>query len=295
MRTLIVGGSGKIGKLLNYKHSIKTFYKNRIKNGIKFNIIHDDFQNLLNKYFIDRVVLLSAISDPDVCFKKKKYSHKINVDCTKKLIDILIEKKIYFIFFSSEYIYDGKKGNFSEKSKIKPNNLYGKQKFAVEKYIKKNAENFSIFRIGKTYGDRINDKTLISNYLEQLIKKIFYFNVASDQVFNPLYVKDLKKIVNFFLTKKIHGIYNVGGPQQLSRYKILQIISKNLGRSIALKVQLNKISLKNFITSENRPFNVSMNINKLKKQIKFKMKTISNVSLEMIRKNNVKNKILKRG
>tara|TARA_B110000483_G_scaffold237088_1_gene311280 strand:- start:1013 stop:1900 length:888 start_codon:yes stop_codon:yes gene_type:complete len=295
MRTLIVGGSGKIGKLLNYKHSIKTFYKNRIKNGIKFNIIHDDFQNLLNKYFIDRVVLLSAISDPDVCFKKKKYSHKINVDCTKKLIDILIEKKIYFIFFSSEYIYDGKKGNFSEKSKIKPNNLYGKQKFAVEKYIKKNAENFSIFRIGKTYGDRINDKTLISNYLEQLIKKIFYFNVASDQVFNPLYVKDLKKIVNFFLTKKIHGIYNVGGPQQLSRYKILQIISKNLGRSIALKVQLNKISLKKFITSENRPFNVSMNINKLKKQIKFKMKTISNVSLEMIRKNNVKNKILKRG
>ena len=135
MRTLIVGGSGKIGKLLNYKHSIKTFYKNRIKNGIKFNIIHDDFQNLLNKYFIDRVVLLSAISDPDVCFKKKKYSHKINVDCTKKLIDILIEKKIYFIFFSSEYIYDGRKGNFSEKSKIKPNNLYGKQKFVFEKYI----------------------------------------------------------------------------------------------------------------------------------------------------------------
>ena len=227
-------------------------------------------------------------------FQKKKYSHKINVDCTKKLIDILIEKKIYFIFFSSEYIYDGKKGNFSEKSKVKPNNLYGKQKFAVEKYIKKNAENFSIFRIGKTYGDRINDKTLIANYLEELIKKIYYFNVASDQVFNPLYVKDLKKIVNFFLTKKIHGIYNVGGPQQLSRYKILQIISKNLGRSIALKVQLNKISLKKFITSENRPFNVSMNINKLKKQIKFKMKTISNVSLEMIRKNNVKNKILKR-
>ena len=54
------------------KNSKKTFFKNKIKNGIKFNLINDDINSLLKKYNIDRVILLSAISDPDICLRKKK-------------------------------------------------------------------------------------------------------------------------------------------------------------------------------------------------------------------------------
>ena len=85
MQSLIIGGSGKIGKSLNYKHSKKTFFKNKIKNGIRFNLIDDDINLLIEKYKINRVILLSAISDPDLCLKKKKYSNKLNVHKTKKL------------------------------------------------------------------------------------------------------------------------------------------------------------------------------------------------------------------
>ena len=123
MKILIIGGSGKIGKSFNFKNTKKTFYKNKIKNGIKFDLINDDINILLKKYNINSVILLSAISDPDTCLRKKNYSNKLNVERTKKLIDILIKQKIYFIFFSSEYIFDGKKGNYSEKSKAIPNNI----------------------------------------------------------------------------------------------------------------------------------------------------------------------------
>ncbi len=203
MQSLIIGGSGKIGKSLNYKHSKKTFYKNKIKNGIRFNLINDDINLLIEKYKINRVILLSAISDPDVCLKKKNYSNKLNVDKTKKLFKILIKKKIYFIFFSSEYVFDGKTGNYKENSKIKPNNLYGTQKFIIENYIKRKTKNFSILRIGKTYGDNIKDKTLISNFLNELIKGKSFFKVANDQIFSPLFIGDLRKIVDIFLKKKL--------------------------------------------------------------------------------------------
>jgi len=236
MQSLIIGGSGKIGKSLNYKHSKKTFYKNKIKNGIRFNLINDDINLLIEKYKINRVILLSAISDPDVCFKKKNYSNKLNVDKTKKLINILIKKKIYFIFFSSEYVFDGKIGNYKENSKIKPNNLYGTQKFIIENYIKRKTKNFSILRIGKTYGDNIKDKTLISNFLNELINGKSFFKVANDQIFNPLFIGDLKKIVDIFLKKKIKGVFNVGGPQKLSRYKVLELILKTLGKNIMKKI-----------------------------------------------------------
>ena len=294
MQSLIIGGSGKIGKSLNYKHSKKTFYKNKIKNGIRFNLINDDINLLIEKYKINRVILLSAISDPDVCLKKKNYSNKLNVDKTKKLINILIKKKIYFIFFSSEYVFDGKIGNYKENSKIKPNNLYGKQKFTIENYIKRKTKNFSILRIGKTYGDNIKDKTLISNFLNELINGKSFFKVANDQIFNPLFIGDLKKIVDIFLKKKIKGVFNVGGPQKLSRYKVLELILKTLGKNIMKNVKLEKISLNDIATLDRRPLNVSMDIKKLKTKIKFKMKTISNIAFNMIIKNNVKSKIFKR-
>ena len=100
MKTLIVGGSSKIEKSLIIKN-LKTFLKNKIKDGIKFNLIKDNIESLLEKFDINRVILLSAISDPDVCLKKKKYSYELNVQKTKKLIDVLIKKKnlLYLLFF----------------------------------------------------------------------------------------------------------------------------------------------------------------------------------------------------
>lgn len=294
MKILIIGGSGKIGKSLNFKNTKKTFFKNKIKNGIKFNLINDDINFLLKKYNINRVILLSAISDPDICLRKKSYSNKINVEKIKKLIDILIRKKIYFIFFSSEYIFDGKKGNYTETSKTIPNNLYGKQKLRVENFIRKKAKNYSIFRIGKTYGSDINDKTLISNFLLEIIKGKTVFKVAYDQIFSPLYVNDLKKIVRIFLKKKIKGTFNVGGPEKLSRLTVLKSIFQVLGRKTQSKIKFQEISLKEFPTLDNRPLNVSMNIKKLKSKINFKMKNIRNIAFKMVKINNVKNEIFKR-
>ena len=115
-----------------------------------------------------------------------------------------------------------------------------------------------------------------------------------DQIFNPLFIGDLKKIVDIFLKKKIKGVFNVGGPQKLSRYKVLELILKTLGKNIMKKIKLEKISLNDIATLDRRPLNVSMDIKKLKTKIKFKMKTISNVAFNMIIKNNVKSKIFKR-
>ena len=57
--------------------------------------------------------------------------------CVAICCSILIKKKIYFIFFSSEYIFNGNNGKYSEKSKPNPNLLYGKQKKNIEKYLSK--------------------------------------------------------------------------------------------------------------------------------------------------------------
>ena len=129
-------------------------------------------------------------------------TNKINVLSTIKILKELIKKDIYFIFFSSEFVFNGKKKNFSEKDKAKPINIYGKQKLKVEKFIIKNAKKYSIFRIAKTYGDELNDNTLITNYLKNILIGQKKFIVASDQFFSPLFLGDLKKIIKIFTKKK---------------------------------------------------------------------------------------------
>jgi len=282
MKILVIGASSKIGKYISSKNNLLTYNNNKIKNGIKFDIAKDDIKKILNKFKITSVIFLSAISDPDECIKKKKYSNLVNFINTKKIIGELIKRNIYFIFFSSEYIFSGKNGNYNEESVVKPNNLYGRQKFLIEKFIKKKTNNYAIFRIARTYGDKLNDNTLITNFLAELIKGKREFFIASDQKFNPLYARDLKKIIKKFIIKNIKGTYNVGGDQKLSRFDCINIILNSLNYKHKKKIKLNKISFSNFKTVDNRPFNTTFNVNKLKKKANISMTKFEKVVKKII-------------
>ena len=287
MKTLILGSSGKIGKFFIKKNNdlIYTFFKNKISGGVKFDINKNNVNKLLGKHNINKAIILSSYSDPDYCYKNKKKSYLLNVISTKKIINQFIKKNIYFIFFSSEFVYCGKKNNYNEKSYTKPFTIYGKQKLLVEKYIKKKTNNFAIFRIAKTYSDSLDQKDFFSNFFYLLKKKNYSFNAASDQIFNPLYINDVVKISNYLIKKKIRGLFNVGGPKSYSRYACVKILRKHLPNSIRNKVKIKKVKMKAIITKEKRPLNLSMNVSKLKKIYGFKTTKFEKLAKIAIKRN----------
>ncbi len=288
MRTLILGSSGKIGKHFtrDKKKYIYTYNKNQIKGGVKFNIKKDNIEKLIKKFSINKVVILSAMSDPDYCYKNKKKSYVLNVLSTKKIIDKLINKKIYFIFFSTEMVYGGSGKYYNENSVTKPSNVYGKQKLAIEKYIKKNTNNYSIFRIGKTYSDEKNGKDFFSSFFRSIKKKKIIFMSATDQKFNPIYVKDIIKITNYFLMKKIKGIYNVAGPKTYSRYQCLKILKNQLPIKLRMRTMVKKTRMRNLKFIEKRPLNLSLKIKKLQKIYKYPITPIEKVAKNVKKKFN---------
>ncbi len=285
MKTLVLGASGKIGQYFQKTKNnyIFTYYKNKIKGGIKFDITKDKLNFLIEKEKIDKIIFLSAISDPDECKKKKRYSQKVNIIFSKKIIDQIKKRKIYLIYFSSEYVFSGKNKNYHEDSRTNPINLYGLQKLEIEKYIKKNLENFSILRICKTYGNRLEIKGLLSDFINQVLSGKKNFNAASDQIFNPLYIKDLLKIVSFFEKNKIQGTFNVGGPKSYSRYAIYRMIENRIKKKFK-DLYIKKIKMKNLSFLEKRPKNLSMNVSKLKKTINFQLTDVDYVIKIMVKK-----------
>ena len=82
-------------------------------------------------------------------------------------------------------MFDGKKGKYTEKDTPNPINLYGEQKFEIEKYIHKNLVDFSILRIAKTYFEDLQTPCFLKNIYEQVKKNQFEIYCIDQQLFSP--------------------------------------------------------------------------------------------------------------
>lgn len=286
-----MGASGIIGKnfkILNRQkyNTVLTYNSNKTKKFKKFDIKFDSFSNFLKQNGIPDVIIFGiSISNHDKASSFKNESNRVNhrllVDLLKKFKK-LPETKV--IFLSSQMVLDGKKKFSSESVKPKPIITYGKQKLKVENFIRRNLKNYIIFRLAKVYGDKINDKSLVTSFLSQIKKNKKKFIAANDQFFNPLYVFDLIKIINIAIDKNLMGLYHVGGPKRYSRIEILKRVFRLIKKKNKFSCQIIGKKLNSFNQIEKHPTDTSFNINKLIKDFDFKPTDIDLVAKKIVKR-----------
>ncbi len=283
MKILVIGSTGKISKEY-YKENIYkknllfTSSKKKNKKVIFFDITKTDISPIIKNNNISKVIIFSAISNPEECKLKKKESYNINVIYTKKLIQKLISLKIYFIFFSSEYVFDGIRGSYTEKSKVNTKMIYGKHKIDIENYIRsKKYKKSLILRISKTFGTNLKDGTFFSGYLKLYLNGQRNFEIASDQFFSPLYVKDLIKLIDIALKKNLIGLYNVCGDDISSR---IGFIKKIFLKQKIYDAKLIDVSMKKFDNKIFYPLNTSMRNDKIKTATNFNFSKLKNLKFK---------------
>lgn len=283
---IVLGASSKIGSIFHSRFikRIKFASKNRSKSKKfkKFNINTNNINNLILSHKPTHLVIFSAESDPDKCFKNPKKTQKINLISTIKIINQCIKQNIIPIVFSSDFVFNGKKNRkYTEKDKTSPILVYGRQKKLLENYIIKKKLPVLVFRLAKVYGDKKNDKTLITNYIKQ-IKTNKIITVAEDQYFTPIYVNDVVNIIDKAAQKNLTGLYNLAGNERLSRFKILKLI-------VRIFKSNNKIipcSINDFKLPEKRPKDVSLSNSLLKKKLRYKLIEIKDIIKKLYNKKN---------
>ena len=211
MQNLIIGGSSKIGRNLNLnkKYYDYTYFKNKIKNGIFLDIKYKLFKQLDFKKY-DNIIILSSITNPKICQENKNLSNNINVNYTKNLIDECINNNKKIIFFSSDYVFDGNKGNYSENDKPNPINLYGEQKLKIENYLKSQTKNYTILRISKTFFLDLKTDCFLKNIIKELKKPGNSINCIKKQVFTPICVEDIADVINKVIKLNIKTLHVCG-------------------------------------------------------------------------------------
>jgi len=201
---------------------------------------------------------------PDSCAKDKKRSELLNVKSIKEIVRTLNQWQLPLIFTSTEFVYDGKKGNYTEKEVPRPILTYGKQKVAVEKFIQKICPQHIIVRFGKVYGSERDDGTLFTDWINQL-KTEKSIRVAADQIFSPVYVEDVVRAILKLLEKKAWGLYNLGNESGFSRLQLLKMLISKMNDKQADGVKITACSIDDFPLLEKRPKNVSLNTNKIRR------------------------------
>src|SRR5690606_31668018 len=99
------------------------------------------------------IIHTAAITNVDYCELNPIECENVNILATKMLADLSVEHDIHFQFLSTDFVFDGEKGNYSEEDKVNPISIYGKSKADAEKYlIDGKSKNWSIVRTIIVYG-----------------------------------------------------------------------------------------------------------------------------------------------
>ncbi|MBF5059054.1 sugar nucleotide-binding protein [Candidatus Neptunochlamydia vexilliferae] len=205
-------------------------------------------------------IITAGITNILSCEKNPELSYRCNVEGPLALAKQLHEKGVCPVLFSSDCIFDGLTGDYSEKSPPSPLNHYSKQKAELEKAIPKSCNNqYLMLRISKAYSTNPGDGALIDTIVEPLIhgKPI---RAATDQIFSPILVSDLAKITVKLIRNNHHGLFNITGQETFSRYQLAKIASeKLLGHSrLVVPIRIEELS-----TSVKRSKNTSLSPQKL--------------------------------
>ena len=233
-KIVVTGGSGRFAQSLK---KIKSKYNFVYPSTKSLNIINlNSIKKFLKKEKPSSVLHLAALSRPMVQHDKNiSKSINLNIIGTANLVNICSELKIKLIYFSTSYVYPGKKGNYKEHDTLLPWNNYAWSKLggecAVQMY-----KNSLILRVSMTEKPFIHKKA--------------FANVKMNFLFHEELAKILVKIID----KK--GIINVGGPAQ-TVYKFAKKYNSKVK-----KIFVKKNSIYNY------PLNPYMNLSKLKKIIK---------------------------
>ncbi len=280
MKLLVLGGSGLIGNALlkNYKNEfdiLTTFYKNHIsiKNvrSFQYSFPNDlnNLRELLEKEKPDVLVNTMGYSNIDFCELNKSDAEMLHVEVTEKICKICENIGTKQIFLSSDYVFDGEKGNYSEDDVPNPVNYYGLSKLKAEQLILKNPTN-TVIRTSVIY-----DWDYRARFFNSVIKNLQNnqeINATTDVYNSVTFLDNLVESIFKVITLNQNGIFHVVDSTCVNRFEFAEMIAKifrldkNLIKTVSVQDEPKNIA--------KRPKNACLDNSKAKKELGLNFNTI---------------------
>jgi dTDP-4-dehydrorhamnose reductase len=207
----------------------------------------------------------AAMTQPDPCELDTIACWEVNVTATRFLLDAAAETAARFIYLSTDFVFDGENGPYSEAAVPNPVNYYGSSKLAAEKSVMQYRHPWAIVRTVLVYGNVLvgNRSNIVSWVIDNLSQQK-PINVVNDQWRTPTFVNDLVAGVLLLLAKEETGIYHISGADFLTPYQMALAVAQYKALDAGL---ITPVTAATFTQPARRPLRTGFIINKARTQL----------------------------
>ena len=275
----VTGASGLLGnKIVEFakyeyevipSHGTKPIHPNSLQMDIAS---QKCILNVFNELKPKIVIHTASETNVDKCETEKEHAWKINVDGTRNIAVACNQVSAKLVYISTDYIFDGEKGNYQEHDKPNPINYYGITKLEGENQVINNCKNYVILRTSVLYGWHPWKKNFATWIINQL-KQNKEITVVEDHYNTPTLAENLAEITIEAVQKDLQGLYHASGSQRISRYEFARQIAKtfHLNQNLIKPIKMSQLTA--WIAK--RPKDSSLNTSKIQKQLKTELLNVS--------------------
>jgi dTDP-4-dehydrorhamnose reductase len=237
-------------------------------------------KDVILDFFPDFIINAAAFTNVDKSETEKETAWKINVNGVENIAFYSWTIDAHLIHISTDYIFDGKSGPYSENDKPDPVGYYGRTKLASENSIHISGTKNTIMRTNILYGPAKYGRPDFVKWVVNSLRDNKVIRIVTDQIGNPTYIDDLVASINKIIELKKEGVYNIGGREMISRYDFTLRIADYFGLDKSL---IEKIITKDLNQPAPRPLKSGLITLKAETELEYKPHTIEE-TFELMKK-----------
>jgi len=250
-RILIIGASGFLGNaFFNYfqqnhrdkYHIIGTYCSSCLQSNLeKLDVtFFPELEHFLLKEVPDFILLTAGNKNVQNCEADYSHAYELNTRPVESLIKIITKNKLptRLLFFSTDYVFDGKEGQYRDDDSPRPSTNYGKTKYLSEQALLYSDINFKIIRTAAVMGKG-------SIFFDWLVDKIIHEKILTmydDVFFSPTPLTFLEEMVNRIIEYYDNipqKIIHIVGEKRLDRYHFALMVKNHLNSGISIHAEKN--------------------------------------------------------
>jgi dTDP-4-dehydrorhamnose reductase len=225
------------------------------------------------------VVHTAAETNVDRCETEQDLARRINVDGTANIVDACAKAGAKLILTSTDYVFDGARGNYTETDDPNPVSFYGRTKLEAERITAATLPDSLIVRTSVLYGwhpTKLNFATWVLKGLRERQT----LRVADDHVNSPTFADNLANAIEKTIEQNSKGILHIAGKERISRFHFALRIAKQFGLDEGL---LLPVQMKDLGWIARRPRDSSLNVGKAEKELELELFGVDRGVEEMVK------------
>ncbi|HEY4651766.1 MAG TPA: SDR family oxidoreductase [Pontibacter sp.] len=214
------------------------------------------------------IIHTAAMTNVDECENDHEGALRLNRDAVQYLVDVCEQYNVHLIHVSTDFIFDGEDGPYSETAEANPVNFYGETKRLAEEIVKKAKCKWAILRTVLVYGVAHDyGRTNIVLWVRDSLQAGKVIKVVNDQFRTPTLAEDLAQGCWLAAKHNAEGIYHISGSEMLTPYDMALQVADFFNLDKAL---IDKADASTFTQPAKRPPKTGFIISKAQKDLGYK-------------------------